>query len=149
MLQEQLRRVGIALDIRSYEWGTFFSDIRKGNFQLYTLTWVGVTDPDIYHYIFHSGNVPPHGANRGRYRNADVDRLLERGRTAYAPKTRREVYGQVQEILGRDLPYVNLWHATNVAVLNQRVRGFVLYPDEDMISLKDVRLAVNGAPGRP
>jgi len=58
-------------------------------------------------------------------------------------------YGRVQEILGRDLPYINLWHATNVAVLNQRVRGFVLYPDEDMISLKDVRLAGNGAPGRP
>ena len=146
VLQEQLRRVGIALDIRSYEWGAFFSDIRKGAFQLYTLTWVGVTDPDIYHYIFHSGNVPPHGANRGRYRNADVDRLLERGRTAYAPKTRREAYGRVQEILGRDLPYVNLWHATNVAVLNRRVRGFVLYPDEDMISLKDVRLAPTGEP---
>ena len=144
VIQEQLRRVGIALDIRSFEWGTFFSDVRKGNFQLYTLTWVGVLDPDIYYYIFHSSNVPPNGANRGRYRNKALDRWLEAGRRLPGLSARREVYGRVQNILATDLPYVNLWHATNVAVLNKRVRGFVLYPDEDMVSLKDVRLVESG-----
>jgi len=147
VIQEQLRQVGIALDVRSYEWGTFFSDVRKGNFQLYSLTWVGVLDPDMYHYIFHSQSVPPRGANRGRYRNARLDRWLEAGRGLSGTEERREIYGQVQEILAKDLPYVNLWHATNVAVLNRRVRGFVLYPDEDMISLKDVRL-VKSEPAR-
>ncbi|MFQ5692818.1 MAG: ABC transporter substrate-binding protein, partial [Nitrospinota bacterium] len=149
VIQEQLRQVGIAVDIRSFEWGTFFSDIRKGNFQIYTLTWVGIVDPDIYFYVFHSGNVPPNGANRGRYRNPALDRWLERGRRTFGVAARREVYGRVQEILARDLPYVNLWHATNVAVLNRRVRGFLLYPDEDMVSLKDVRLADGGGPGGP
>ncbi|MFQ5914586.1 MAG: ABC transporter substrate-binding protein [Nitrospinota bacterium] len=144
VIQEQLRRVGIALAIRSFEWGTFFSDIRKGNFQLYTLTWVGTLDPDIYYYIFHSSNVPPRGANRGRYRNARLDRWLEAGRRLSGVSARRQMYGRAQEILARELPYVNLWHATNVAVLNRRVRGFLLYPDEDMVSLKDVRLTGSG-----
>jgi peptide/nickel transport system substrate-binding protein len=148
VIQEQLRQVGIALEIRSYEWGTLFSDIRKGNFQVYTLTWVGILDPDMYHYIFHSQSVPPQGANRGRYRNARLDRWLEAGRGLSGLTERREIYGQVQEILAKDLPYVNLWHATNVAVLNRRVRGFVLYPDEDMVSLKDVRLIENEPAGK-
>ena len=147
VLQAQLRKVGIEIDIRSFEWGTFFSDIRKGNFQLYTLTWVGITDPDIYYYIFHSNNVPPRGANRGRYRNPGLDRLLERGRSTFGLDDRRAIYGRVQEILSGDLPYVNFWHSTNIAVMNERVRGFVLYPDEDMISLKDVRLVRDHSDG--
>ena len=79
-LKEQLQSVGIELEIRSYEWGTFFSDIKKGNFHLYSLAWVGIRDPDIQYQIFHSASVPPNGDNRGRYSNPQVDRLLERGR---------------------------------------------------------------------
>ncbi|MFH1624794.1 MAG: ABC transporter substrate-binding protein, partial [Pseudomonadota bacterium] len=37
IIQQQLREVGIGIDIRSYEWGTFYSDIKSGNFHLYTL----------------------------------------------------------------------------------------------------------------
>ncbi|MBI2880011.1 MAG: ABC transporter substrate-binding protein, partial [Candidatus Tectomicrobia bacterium] len=144
VMQEQLRRAGIAVDIRSFEWGTFFADVRKGNFQLYTLTWVGVLDPDIYFYIFHSRSVPPNGANRGRYRNPALDRWLEAGRRLAEEGARREAYRRAQQILAEDLPYVNLWHSTNVAVMSRRVEGFVLYPDEDMISLKDVRLGGGG-----
>ena len=79
-LKEQLQSVGIELEIRSYEWGTFFSDIKQGNFHLYSLAWVGILDPDIQYQIFHSVSVPPNGDNRGRYSNSEVDRLLERGR---------------------------------------------------------------------
>ena len=79
-LKEQLQEVGIELEIRSYEWGTFFSDIKKGNFHLYSLAWVGIMDPDIFYQIFHSQSVPPAGDNRGRYHNAELDRLLEQGR---------------------------------------------------------------------
>ena len=61
VIQEQLRQVGVAIDIRSFEWGAFFGDIRAGNFQLYALTWVGVTEPDIFHYVLHSQSTPPAG----------------------------------------------------------------------------------------
>jgi peptide/nickel transport system substrate-binding protein len=112
--------------MRSYEWGTFFSDIRKGNFQIYTLTWVGITDPDIYYYLFHSKSLPPNGANRGTYLNPEMDLLIERGRVLQGREERKEVYGRIQKILARDLPYVSLWNEVNVVVMDPRVRGFVL-----------------------
>jgi peptide/nickel transport system substrate-binding protein len=124
--------------MRSYEWGTFFSDIRKGNFQIYTLTWVGIADPDIYYYLFHSQSIPPNGANRGAYRSPEVDRLLEVGRVLQDREEGRRVYRRVQKILARDLPYVSLWHDVNVVVADRRIRGFVLYPDGHFLSLKDV-----------
>jgi len=139
VIQQNFNEVGIGLEIRSYEWGTFFSDIKSGNFQLYSLQWVGVTEPDIYYYLFHSSSVPPHGANRGRYINPDLDDLLEEGRKTLNLKKRKKIYSLVQKIIAYDLPYISLWYQTNVVAMDRRVKGFVLYPSGDFTSLSKVR----------
>jgi peptide/nickel transport system substrate-binding protein len=139
VMQESLRRIGIAVDIRSYEWGTFFGDIRAGNFQLYALTWVGVTEPDMLYYVFHSRSVPPAGANRGRYSNARLDRLLEQGRRAMTMDERRALYSEAQHIVATELPYIPLWHQTNVAVLRTTFTGYRLSPSGDFRALQAVR----------
>jgi peptide/nickel transport system substrate-binding protein len=139
-LKEQLLQVGIELEIRSYEWGTFFSDVKKGNFHLYSLAWVGVMDPDIFYNIFHSQSAPPNGDNRGRYANAELDRLLELGRATTDEAERKRVYQKAQSIIAADLPYVPLWWWKNIVVKRPEVRGFVPYPDGDFISLKNVAL---------
>lgn len=136
--QDHLSRVGIELEIRTYEWGTFYSDIKKGNFHLYSLAWVGVMDPDLYFNLFHSQSVPPNGDNRGRYQNAQIDSLLERGRKTLSQARRKLIYGEVQKILARELPYIPLWWAKNVVVMNPAIRGFTPYPDGDLVSLKNV-----------
>lgn len=138
LIQNQLARVGIRVEVRSYEWATFFADVQRGSFQLYSLDWVGLSDPDILRYLFHSSQVPPHGANRGRYRNAQVDRLLEEGRRTLDTDERRAIYGRVQRLLAADLPYLSLWHYTNVVVMSRSLSGFTPYPDGSWHSLKDL-----------
>ncbi len=140
VLVRQLGDVGIACEMRSYEWGAFFSDIRSGNFQLYTLQWVGLEDPDIYYYLFHSSSLPPRGANRVRYTNPELDALLDRGRRTLDAAARRRIYGRVQEVLARDLPYVSLWHPEDVVAVRREVRGFVLYPGGALYSLESARV---------
>jgi peptide/nickel transport system substrate-binding protein len=147
VLQEQLRRTGIAVEVQSLEWGTFFSDIKKGNFQLYSLTWVGIADPDIYHYAFHSAQVPPDGANRGRYANPELDRLLLAGRREPSRAKRKETYRKVQFLLSRDLPVFPLWINRNLLLRDRRLGGFSVTPDEDYTSVKDLR--IEGRTGAP
>lgn len=139
-IQQDLKGIGVELEIQSYEWGTFFSHIRNGNFQIYSLTWVGITEPDIYYYIFHSSSFPPQGANRGRYSNAEVDNLLAKGRRTLDIGERKGTYGRVQKIIAGDAPCTSLWHEINVAVLREDVEGFRLYPGGDFTSIKDVYL---------
>jgi len=138
--KEQLMRVGIEIELRSYEWGTFLSDVKRGNFHLYSLAWVGIEDPDVYYQIFHSTAVPPDGDNRGRYNNPELDRLLERGRATLDRTERQRIYREVQRLLAEDLPYIPLWWWKNVIVRKPGLRGFVPYPDGDLISLKKARL---------
>ncbi len=138
VLQKNLKEVGIGLDIRTYEWGTFYNDIKTGNFQLYSLSWIGIVDPDIYYTIFHSDMVPPKGNNRNRYKNAEIDRLVIEGQKVLSNKDRKKIYSKVQKIAAEELPYISLWHPKNVAAMRRNVKGFVLFPDGDFSSFKNI-----------
>jgi peptide/nickel transport system substrate-binding protein len=140
VLQEQLARVGIALDIRAYEWGTLYSDIRRGNFQLYALAWVGVSDPDIYYSLFHSKMKPPMGNNRGGYADTEIDRLTEIGRRTADRAQRRDAYIAIQRRLATTLPIVPLWWAPTVVVKTRRLHSFVPQSNGSLRSLKDAWL---------
>jgi peptide/nickel transport system substrate-binding protein len=124
VFQQQLRAVGIALDIRTFEFATFYSDVVRGAFQMYSLRWIGGNeDPDIFEHVFHSASVPPRRANRSYYANPTVDALIEEGRRSVDPEQRRRVYGQIQQILAKDLPYIHLWYLDSVLVHSRRVRN--------------------------
>lgn len=138
-IADQLKEVGIEVEVSSHEWGTFFADIKSGNFQMYSLTWVGVTDPDIYYIVFHSQSMPPHGANRNRYSNPEFDRLAEAGRKGLTRKERSLAYSRAQEIVARELPYVSLWYNNNIVARDKRLKGFVINPAGDYRSLARAR----------
>ena len=141
VLQQQLRDVGIALDIRSFEFATFFSDVTHGAFQLYGLRWIGGNeDPDIFEYAFHSAKFPPNGANRGFYSNARLDALIDQARRETDQNVRKQLYAEVQQILANDLPYINLWYLDNVVVHTKRVQNVTLNPSGNYDFLKTTEL---------
>ena len=141
VIQDDLRRVGIELDVRSYEFATVFADILKGNFQIMSLQWVGgaVIDPDILRRVFYSTQVPPAGFNRGHYNNPEVDRLIDLASSALGERTRKEFYGAAQRIIAEDAVYIPIWHRVNVAVAQKNLTGVRLSPSIDFSMLKDVQ----------
>lgn len=123
VLAYQMSQSGIKVRVQSYEWGTFYSDIKRGDFQLATMKWVGTVDPDIYKLAFHSREFPP-GRNRGFYNNARLDSLLEAGTgEANVPK-RRKIFNEVQEIIHSDLAIIPLWYDQQVAIVKKSVIGY-------------------------
>lgn len=137
-IQAMLAEVGIHLRVRTYEFATFYEDVRKGNFQLFAMLRTGVLDPHVYRLVLHSESVPPAGQNRGRYRNARFDSLIDQGARLTAPAARRPFYLEAQEILARDLPYISLYSKTNVAVMPAELAGYRSYLNGEFLSLKDV-----------
>jgi len=141
VMQQQLREVGIVLDIRSFEFATFFSDVQHGAFQIYGLRWIGGNeDPDIFEYAFHSSKFPPNGANRDYYSNPTVDALIDEARRQVDPKLRKPLYAEVQRILADDVPYINLWYLDNVLVHTSRVRNIQLNPAGNFDFLRTAEL---------
>ncbi len=132
LISDQLKQVGIDIELRTFEWGTFFNDIKQGNFQIFSLKFAGVTDPDLYFDILHSSNFPP-GKNRVFYSNSNVDKFLEQGRISTNPDRRKKIYSEIQKIAAEDLPYIPLWHLSNVAIYSPRIKGFFFHPQANFM----------------
>jgi peptide/nickel transport system substrate-binding protein len=141
VLQQQLAKVGIALDLRSYEFATFYADVTRGAFQMYSMRWVGGNEqPDIFSYSFSTKSFSPKGANRGHYSNARIDALLDDAAAASDIEKRRADYAEAQQILARDLPAVNLWYLDTVVVHNRRLTHVVPSPSGSYRFLENVEV---------
>ena len=142
VLQQQLANVGIALDLRSYEFATFYSDVTRGAFQMYSLRWIGGNEqPDIFSYAFLTANFTPKGANRGHYSNARLDGVLDDAAENADMAKRRADYEEAQQILAKDLPAFNLWYLDTIVVHNRRLTNVVPVPSGSYAFLETAELA--------
>ena len=113
ILQAQMREAGIELEIKSLDWGTFFADVKAGNFQLYGLTWVGIKTPEIYTKAFGSQNFPPNGFNRGRYADAELDKWLA-----------EENWQMATTRIHNELPYIPLWYEGQFVAFGKNISNY-------------------------
>jgi peptide/nickel transport system substrate-binding protein len=99
-------------------------DITKGDFQTYSLSWVGLNSPDIFRQIFHSGATPPAGKNRGRYQSIIADSYIEAGEKASSVSDRKSIYENLELHLLKELPYFPLWYEDQLAVWSNSITGY-------------------------
>jgi len=130
ILQAQMAKAGIDLEIRSLDWGTFFEDVKQGNFQLYGLTWVGIKTPEIYAKAFGAQSVPPNGFNRGRYADTELDKLLA-----------EENWQAATARIRQQLPYVPLWYEGQFAAMRKGISNYNAKPDGNWDDLGTIRYA--------
>jgi peptide/nickel transport system substrate-binding protein len=141
VIAEEWKRIGVALELRSLEYGTFYSDITRGSFQLFTSRWVGGNnDPDIFEYVFSSKKFPPEGANRGHYRNPKLDVLLDAARVETGREKRKGILWEIQKIVAEDEPYLLLWYLDNICVHRERLTDVRIPPGGDYDFLTHARL---------
>ena len=140
MMQAQMTDAGIELEIRSLDWGTFFSDIKQGNFQLYGLTWVGIKTPEIYAKAFGSQSLPPQGANRGHFQDKALDDLMEQ---AQSNNQQSGDWQKVTTYIHQALPYVPLWYEGQFSAMRKDGRktlvNYELQPDGNWDGLKTIK----------
>jgi len=132
IMQAQMQPAGIDLEIRSLDWGTFFDDIKHGQFQLYGLTWVGIKTPEIYRLAFDSSAIPPNGANRGRYADTALDSLIA-----------KEDWPAATQRINEQLPYVPLWYEGQFVAMRKGLSHYTLQADGNWDGLREVRRASN------
>ncbi len=143
VIASQLTQIGIAVDVRPFEFATFFADIKKGSYQIASMQTSDISEPDLLYTYFHSSRIPsaadPNANNRWRYRNALVDERTAAGRRVLARAERIAIYADVQRQLAADLPVIPLWHEDNVAIVNADVVGFEVLPNARLSGLARAR----------
>ena len=137
VISNQLSKIGLNIKLQNFEWGTFYSDIKKGNFQMATMRWVGIVEPDTYRLVFHSQEFPP-GKNRGYYVNVKLDKLLDQAMSMENSSLRIKAYQKIQKIVLEDLPIIPLWHDTQVSIVRKRVQGYIPPKNSDFSAFSQV-----------
>jgi peptide/nickel transport system substrate-binding protein len=134
---DQFKKLGLKFEQQSFEWGTFYSDIKSGNFELATAKWIGLVDADIYRQAFDSKETPP-GRNRGYYKNPKLDELVEKALKTEDFSKRRELYLEAQKIVFDDLPIIPLWYDLDVAIVSRRIKNFKASPAGDFMFANEI-----------
>jgi peptide/nickel transport system substrate-binding protein len=131
-VQENLREVGIDLEIMPIDWNAMITPYRKG-FQDPDNANIGAMNAS-YNFLepfsaftrfFHSASVPPQSLNIMPYLNPEVDRLIEAAEAAFDPKERDQLLAQAHEIVVEDAPWVFIVHDLNPRAMSPNVKGFV------------------------
>lgn len=126
--QQNWKDLGVNVTVEYIEWSVLcekYLDVAK--FQSYALAWSLGIDPDFYLYFHSSSGVDDKGQlvgfNDVEFKNAQLDALLERGRTEMKQDVRKQIYADAQKIVNEELPYVFLYSNNAPAAMAKKVKG--------------------------
>lgn len=123
IIQRRLKKVGIDVKIRVIEWASLLAHfIDKGNFEALIMGWTIGQDPDLFD-VWHSSKTGPKELNFIGFKNGEVDRLIEEGRSTFDLEKRRRCYYRIQDILAQEQPYTFLYVPDALPVVSARFRG--------------------------
>jgi peptide/nickel transport system substrate-binding protein len=123
-MAQELGDVGLDVEVVPLELGTLIARLNAGDFDIASLQMPELTEPNTLRVFLHSGSIPPAGSNRGRVRDAELDRLLDLGDEEPILRARGQIYGDVEKRLRQEMWIVPLWHEDQVAVVSGRAKGF-------------------------
>ncbi len=114
---------------------------------MFSLSWVGIKNPDLLHDAFHSTSIPPDGANRGPFSSPVADHIIGAAQTEPELTTQAVKYREIKHLLLEKLPYVPLWYEDRIFIARSNVTGYTVAPDENYDGLIKMNGLVVACPG--
>jgi peptide/nickel transport system substrate-binding protein len=123
VVQQQLKEVGITVNIRNTAAQTFFGEWTvEGNFEMAEWAWVTDPDPQVTE-LFSADQLPPGGQNYYRYQNEEVTNLLKESDVAIDEDKRAQLIREAQQLMAEDLPLIPLYQRPRIYAYTQNLQG--------------------------
>lgn len=117
LVQDNLRRIGVEVEVEIYEWAVFISRfVMKQEFESLVLAWTTPPDYDAFQ-VWHSSQTNADQLNLVGYNNPKVDRLLEQIRQEYDRERIIEMAGEIQRTIYDDQPLLFLYVPDSTSVV--------------------------------
>lgn len=140
VMQNSLREVGIPANIETLEDNTLREAQRNGQFQLVAGRWVGGNQDPIFLrdlFTFLTGG----NFNRGRYRNAELDKILGEAVTTVDRAKAKTLYAQAQDLISREMPMFPLWYANNMIIARKNVGNIQVAAGADWTFVRNLTVS--------
>ena len=128
LLQNELKSVGIEMNIRSFEWASFIEKIQQRDFDVVTLSWAMPIESDPYQ-IWHGSGAGKNnrGSNHISFDIPTANELIEMLRITLDDKKRSHIAKTFHRLLDAEQPYQFLYCAKDLGAYHQRFRGVKWY----------------------
>ena len=114
VIASQFGKAGFKVKLQPYERAVMWDNYKGRKLQMYIYWWDDAPEPDRYMYsLFDSKSRDYY------YKNAEVDKLLDQGRTTLDRQKRAQIYHKLDDVLYKDAPWVYMYVVPEVfAVAN-------------------------------
>lgn len=121
-IQGYLKKVGVTCNIKSYDWTTYKSEVKKGNYDICFYGWTGDNgDADNFMNLLSDKDV---SMNVARYNNPDYTALIKKGLATPEGADRNKVYTQCEQFVADQNVWLPISHAKTLCAYNPKVSGF-------------------------
>ncbi len=121
VVQNQLKKIGVNAELEVVEWGTYIDRWTKRDFDSMVELRGGSGEPDRFLYrTLHSTG----GVNNFLFKDAEVDKLLDKGRQLTTFAERKPVYDELQILLAEKAPVIFLYCPFETHVMSKAIKGF-------------------------
>lgn len=123
-VQQELRNLGIKVDVRINTFPAFLEKSRKGALQFWQGGWVlDYPDAENVLQLLTSQNLPP-GPNSSQYANPKYDALYEKVRELEDGPEKFELMAKMENIVNEDLPWVMQYYSRNYILYHDYLENF-------------------------
>lgn len=131
LIQEDFAKVGVTVEIVTYEWGEYLSKSSEKNRDgAVILGWTGDNgDPDNFMAVLLGcAAATEGGANRAQWCDPDFDALIQKAKVTSDLAERTKLYEEAQVIFKAKAPWATLGHSTVFMPMSTKVSGYVMSP---------------------
>lgn len=139
VLQEQLKQIGIESELRFEENAVYLENYFASNFDISVTGTSAYVDPND---VIYQNFISTSSTNAARYMSEEMDSLILAGMEETDQAARAEIYVQIQELIKTDLPWVNLFIASQYEAMKSYVMDYDHFPTGSNMSFKKVWLDV-------
>jgi peptide/nickel transport system substrate-binding protein len=136
LLQEQLRRMGIRVQLEQLESSTEGDREARGAFDAALGGWTMPSSPDGMREVWGSQGIGKNGVNYGSYSNPRFDALLDSALRAN-PTQEREKFTSALAVINEDAPAIWLYEPRKILAVHRRFRTAEMRPDAWWFGLAD------------
>ena len=125
LMQADLAKVGIQVELMSYDWPTYISRSNKGEHEMIQMGWTSDNgDPDNFLRVLLSCDSVSSGVNVARWCYSPFDHLIKKALLVIDQKARSRLYKKAQVLFKQQVPWVTLAHTYDYAAMLKQVQGY-------------------------
>jgi dipeptide transport system substrate-binding protein len=130
LMQADLARIGVTVEIKSFEWGEYRKRLQAGEHQTAQFGWTGDNgDPDNFlHTLLGCAAAAPGGGNAAKWCDKSFDELVLKAKVTTDQAQRTALYKQAQVIFKEQAPWFTIAHAVQLKPVRKEVVDFRLSP---------------------